>query len=123
MLPWRGHRYHEYTLCSSPPRCVSQPAAYQTKSVGHLPNERHRPASVVSYDPVQCVFWRSLAIVAGAVAAWASHRAVFDPVADLMERLRHPVRWAFAHPIQAIRRRSRSNRYQWRREPTARSAL
>jgi hypothetical protein len=30
-----------------------------------------------------------------------------EPIADLTERLRHPVRWRLKHPIQAIRRATR----------------
>jgi hypothetical protein len=36
------------------------------------------------------------------VAGWKRLQA--DPVDDLTERLRNPIRWAVSHPIRAIRR-------------------
>lgn len=48
--------------------------------------------------------WETLAALAGTVATFAQSRATADPVDALTERLRHPVRWALTHPLQAARR-------------------
>ena len=32
-----------------------------------------------------------------------------DPIAELTQRLRHPARWRFTHPVQAMRRAIRPN--------------
>lgn len=45
-----------------------------------------------------------LASFGSGIALWAQSRKASDPVADLTERLRHPVRWSLTHPVQAIRR-------------------
>jgi hypothetical protein len=52
-------------------------------------------------------FWQNVATVFGAAAVWAQQRARpdADPVAELMFRLRHPVRHAAAHPIVTLRRK------------------
>lgn len=36
----------------------------------------------------------------GAVSGWAKLER--DPVSDLTDRLRHPIRWKLTHPIRAI---------------------
>lgn len=46
-----------------------------------------------------------LATLAAAVAAWASRAADDSAIEQLTERLRHPIRWAVKHPVNAIRRR------------------
>jgi hypothetical protein len=38
---------------------------------------------------------------------WFRRACLSCPIADLTERLRHPVRWRLKHPIQAIRRATR----------------
>jgi hypothetical protein len=46
--------------------------------------------------------------VASAVAVWAQAHAARvttpDPVDDLIEQVRHPVRWSFKHPLRALGR-------------------
>lgn len=51
-------------------------------------------------------FFEWLTHAAAGVAMWASVKAqkADDPLADLTERLRHPVRWAVKHPVQALLR-------------------
>lgn len=50
-----------------------------------------------------------IASMAGAIAVWAQthQKAPQDPVEELTERLRHPVRYAVKHPFRAIVRRLR----------------
>ena len=54
-------------------------------------------------------FWQGVAWTASAVAMWAHTRAhkggAIDPVDDLMDRLRRPVRWTMRHPVIAVRRK------------------
>lgn len=53
-------------------------------------------------------FWSTIASVASVVALWAESKARRpepDPVDELMERLRHPVRWTLSHPIVSVRRK------------------
>ena len=38
---------------------------------------------------------------------WFRQARLSDPIADLTERLRHPVRWRLTHPVQAIHRAAR----------------
>lgn len=52
-----------------------------------------------------------IARVSSAVTLWATVRARkadVDPLEDLTFRLRHPVRWAVKHPIEAVERFFRS---------------
>jgi hypothetical protein len=51
-------------------------------------------------------FFELLAQSAGAVALWASARGAQhrNEVADLTERLRHPVRWTMRNPVRAFAR-------------------
>lgn len=52
--------------------------------------------------------WSTVASVASVVALWAEQKArrpQADPVDELMDRLRHPVRWSLRHPIVAVRRK------------------
>ena len=50
-----------------------------------------------------------IASAATAIALWAQHRkaAALDPIDDLTERLRHPVRWTIKHPLRALDRAMR----------------
>jgi len=52
-------------------------------------------------------FWQNLASFLGAAAVWAQHRAAVkqDPIAELTDRLRRPVRWTMTHPIVSLRRK------------------
>lgn len=47
-----------------------------------------------------------IASLSSAVFLWSQSRLkeAVDPVADLTERLRHPVLWRMAHPVKAARR-------------------
>lgn len=49
-----------------------------------------------------------LAQFATGIALWAALKAQTalqdDPLEDLTERLRHPIRWRLSHPIRAMRR-------------------
>lgn len=52
--------------------------------------------------------WEWLAQIAFAIGMWAQARASRQPPApvdELMDRLRHPVRWALRHPIVSVRRK------------------
>jgi len=42
-------------------------------------------------------------VIAGACAAYAQQYRELDPIRELTERLRHPIRWAMAHPVRAAR--------------------
>ncbi len=49
-----------------------------------------------------------IAWLASGIAMWAHAKAQptnDDPVDELMERLRHPVRWTMRHPVIAVRRK------------------
>ena len=41
--------------------------------------------------------------LAGAITTLAQHYRELDPIRELTERLRHPVRWSVAHPVRAAR--------------------
>lgn len=54
--------------------------------------------------------FEAIASVSSAIAVWASARARHypesdsEPLDDITERLRHPVRWSVAHPLRAFGR-------------------
>jgi hypothetical protein len=50
-------------------------------------------------------FWAIVAAIRSMIASFAQGRAEQDPVADLTERVRHPIRWTLRHPVRAARRR------------------
>ena len=55
-------------------------------------------------------FWETVATLASGIAAYASQRAAkppVEPLDDLTERLRRPVRWSLKHPLLATRRAMR----------------
>ena len=57
---------------------------------------------------VTAQFWHAVASCASVVALWAQARAqvrTLDPVDDLTERVRHPVRWTMRHPVVAASRK------------------
>lgn len=63
------------------------------------------------FIPALGTLWdaRLLELVASASSAvflWSQSRLreATDPVADLTERLRHPMLWRMAHPVKALRR-------------------
>jgi hypothetical protein len=61
-------------------------------------------AAAMDFQPV--IEWASRASLA-LVAIWSQMRVKVptDPVEDLTYRLRHPLKWAAAHPLRAMRRK------------------
>jgi hypothetical protein len=50
--------------------------------------------------------WHGIAASASAVAIWAHAKSAgVDPVEDLTQRVRHPVRWTMRNPIVAAKRK------------------
>lgn len=65
-------------------------------------------AGVFEHSGIMQHVWQGIAWCASAVAMWAHTRAAsrpIDPVDDLMQRVRHPVRWTARHPIVAVKRK------------------
>jgi hypothetical protein len=64
-------------------------------------------ASVIDSQGVVHHIWQGVAWCASAVAMWAQARVAkaIDPVDDLTERIRHPVRWTMRHPVIAVKRK------------------
>jgi hypothetical protein len=55
-------------------------------------------------------FWQNMATFLSTAALWAqqrAHKPEPDPVDELTERLRHPIRWTMRHPFTAIKRKAR----------------
>lgn len=63
-------------------------------------------AAALESASVMTHFWSGVASAALVVAVWASQKASpVHPIDDLIDRLRHPVRWTFRHPIISVKRK------------------
>jgi hypothetical protein len=65
-------------------------------------------ASIIDSQGIVHQLWQGVAACASAVAMWAharAERSAIDPVDDLTELVRHPVRWTFRHPLIAVKRK------------------